>query len=700
MKIPLQPLRSLFSDENRSPKLFRSRWAIWTYAFAVCFVISAVSGYVVWAWPELDLDYYFLLKAHVGIGNAGLLLLCLLSAVHLNALYGRQARNLVLITFLFFFGMTLTDFGPAERFFVPLAILLFGTIRYLLPARKTRASALWVGVAAFCVLTVLYGTGWSIAGWSRQQRSNMAAHVHDVLGWFAPPLVLFHLFWGFPFREEPRTKRALVGLAIALVAVLGGASLNPERTVRQAVAITREEGIPEHARTDESTCGTALCHSEIFKQWQTSAHRFSATNLPYVRVAELMESERGNAGRETCRGCHEPQVPLPPVRIGHDASQIDPARVEPGVTCRGCHLIDHVKEPAWNGEYTFAPETIYLPGQDLANSHMFGIYLDFLPLEARDHRANFARPVQRDPKFCETCHRIEIPAESNGAESFVFDGPAPSWAQSGFAANGVRCNHCHLQLFKFPDPDSSERDYHARPDHRFFGMNAFLGDTVPRGDVIPARWDLFRDATRDWLNGRLEVSRFEQTFLFYTGDARSKAYRAFSGRPFLDLRYRGRREGDTAVLSVRTTNQRIGHRFPVSLLDVSEIWLEVEVADPDGTRLFASGALDAAGRVPDDARRLGARIVDKDGNEVQYHRIWVAAGMRDERFVYPGQMVEDEFRVPVNDRIGWLKVTARWHYRRYEPEFSEWVWGRGNLAPDLVIAESSAEVPLPIERTD
>ncbi len=49
-------------------------------------------------------------------------------------------------------------------------------------ARKTKAAALWVGVAAFCVLTVLYGTGWSIAGWSRQQRSNMAAHIHDVLG--------------------------------------------------------------------------------------------------------------------------------------------------------------------------------------------------------------------------------------------------------------------------------------------------------------------------------------------------------------------------------------------------------------------------------------------------------------------------------------------------------------------------------------
>jgi len=688
-------VRRLLGDDEKSPKLFHSRWTLPTLAFAVLFVVSAVSGYVIWAWPELDLDYYFLLQAHVGIGNAGLVLLCVLSAVHLNALYGKQARNLVLITFLFFFGMTLTDFGPAERFFVPFAILVFGTWRYLLPGRKTKAAALWVGVAAFCVMTVLYGTGWSIAGWSRQQRSNMAAHIHDVLGWLAPPLVLFHLFRGFEWRTHPRTRLALAGLVVVLVATLGGASLNPERTVRAAVATAREEGLKDHVVTDEQTCGTARCHSEITKEWQTSSHRFSATNIPYVRVAELMESERGAAGRETCKGCHEPRVPLSPLRTGHDPELLARTVQEPGITCRACHLIDHVEEPAWNGEYGWTQETLYLPGHDLSNSTMLGVYLDFVPLEARDHRANFARSIQKKPEFCETCHRIEIPAEMNGSRSFVFDGPAPSWRNSSYAATGVTCNACHLQLFQFPDPDSSERDYHARPDHRFFGIHAYLGDTLPTNDVAPPRWNAFRDATTDWLAGRLQVSKFEQTFLFYTGDPRSHAYRVFSGKPILGLAFEARRDGDAAVLTVRTINQRIGHRFPVSLVDLSEVWLEVTVTDSAGQVLYSSGALDGDGRVPEDAHRLGARILDKDGAAVKLHRIWVASEMRDERFVYPGQAIDDEYRIPGGGTAGRLEVTARWNYRRYDPEFTEWLWGSGTRAPTLAISEASAEVPVP-----
>ncbi|MBI2891053.1 MAG: hypothetical protein HYY13_09755 [Nitrospirae bacterium] len=669
-------------------RLFRSRWAGIVHVFVFLFVGIALTGYVLALRQPLDLFALFALKTHVWLGYFATIPFAVITAVHLRKLYGTGVMllgmaSLGAMVFAFFI-----DLGPIERLVLALAPLVYVTTRHFFAGDQWPRPRLILGTLSFAGLVMLLGTGWLLAGPAHTLRTSAISTLHDTLGWILPPLALIHVFRKYEREEDPHW-RARWGLLLCWCAALGAwtamevASAKTRERLRLAPVVSPSTG------SDPEGCGHAACHTEISKQWGASPHRFSSSSLPYLKVAALFEQEKGEGARDFCRGCHEPSALLG----AQDAPYAPPPPgIQPSVSCRVCHLIDRVASPGENGHFDLAPERLFLPGHEAGNNAVRDLLDDFTLLDKRDHRAAYRREAQQSDDFCRACHNSLVLSPGPGKPDVVIEGPFPSWEKSFFAREGIGCVHCHMQLFRFPDPDSMDKPHHSRPDHRMFGINAYLATTLPEGQFDETALDAFRVETLGWLAGTLDISTYEQLYLRRTRDPRWDAFRTyFQGKPLLNLKLRGEGDGSSLVLTAETTNSRIGHRFPTGLLDLSEVWLEVRIAGADGRTVYESGIPRQDGTLPPDTRSLAADVLDRDGRPVTRHRVWTAAKIETRRLLEPGETVYDRFGLPSLPE-GTFPLTARvrWLYRRYNPEFSAWVFGPGHIVP--VVELASAEL--------
>ena len=89
-------------------------------------------------------------------------------------------------------------------------------------------------------------------------------------------------------------------------------NLSPNRSSTQfALAATKSDtgkNIPSEKLGSSEYCGH--CHTEVFQQWNASAHHFSSFNNPiYRKVALQTLEEKGVETLKFCAGCHDP-LPL------------------------------------------------------------------------------------------------------------------------------------------------------------------------------------------------------------------------------------------------------------------------------------------------------------------------------------------------------------------------------------------------------
>ena len=121
----------------------------------------------------------------------------------------------------------------------------------------------------------------------------------------------------------------------------------------------------------------------------------------------------------------------------------------------------------------------------------------------------------------------------------------------------------------------------------------------------------------------------------------------------------------------------------------------VEVRDAQGERVFHVGGLSEDLRVDPDAHRLGADELDRDGHHIKHHRIWDIAAVTNWRQIPQGGSLTHDYEVPLPSTVKRpLKISARWRYRRVNPEFSDWVYGAGvKTFPAHEIALVEGSVP-------
>lgn len=674
------------------------------------FAFLSLSGVYLFAYHRLDFRKYFVMDLHIVVGFACFYLFFLISFLHLQRLYPPKLLWKTFLAAFCFYALLALQFWPPLAFILSALMLFYLAVIYLRHEAGAAKIPLLTGVLAWTLLNLLLATGAYMAGPMKSFRTNMFNTIHMVIGLVGPPIVLYHFLLRLPdrwSRKKLQEGAVLVGLSFLLLAaaLLRASWYEKRHGARSSPALPR---VAEQDKTtlaslegpfsmkNPATCGQVGCHTEIYKQWRASTHRFAAANLAYRRVFERFVQAKGAKAGAFCERCHNPDLVNFPQLAAYP--RIRSFFTQRGVTCLSCHIITDTEASRGNGRYTIAHDQPYLSGFVPRNEKEWFVLKNFIRQDLRHHRKSFNRPLYKTAAFCAACHRLTIPTSFNGRADLALPSPLDSYEKSPYPQKGISCVHCHLQLYEFYDPQSMDKPPHARPDHRMLGINVALPAVAPKGVVAKQELSDIQQATRDFLAGRLGLSRYEHVFLFYTRDPRHPAYtRYFHGKDALEISIAGRFSAggaDELRLTVRTTNARIGHSFPSGLHDLSEVWLELKLFNQSGQEIFSSGVLDAEGNVPPEARTLGGALLDKRGDVIADHRIWEAVELKGLRVIAPQKSIEDNFRIPLPAAdAGPFTVQARWLYRRYNPLFARQLFGDRSM-PIPIAVLGSAKVSL------
>jgi hypothetical protein len=92
--------------------------------------------------------------------------------------------------------------------------------------------------------------------------------------------------------------------------------------------------------------------------------------------------------------------------------------------------------------------------------------------------------------------------------------------------------------------------------------------------------------------------------------------------------------GQELPITVRITNNKLGHDFPTGPLDIIQAWIELTVTDDQGNVVYTSGGLDDKRYIDPGSFMFKAEPVDRYGNLIDRHNLWEMVGIRYRRSLY------------------------------------------------------------------
>src|SRR5207247_6379152 len=173
--------------------------------------------------------------------------------------------------------------------------------------------------------------------------------------------------------------------------------------------------IPSNFFMKTESCGQSGCHSDIYKQWHSSAHHFSSFNNQWYRKSiEYMQGVTGTKPAKWCAGCHDHAVFFNGRFDRPIKEQIDTTEAQAGLACTSCHSITHVRSTMGQGDF----EIEYPPLHDLAASDrpvLRFVHDQLTYIDPQPHRNIFLKPFHRDhtPEFCSSCHKVHLDGPVN-----------------------------------------------------------------------------------------------------------------------------------------------------------------------------------------------------------------------------------------------------------------------------------------------
>ncbi len=687
--------------------MVRSRRAIHA-ASAALFGFVAITGLYVLLAELFTPGYFPMLAAHVYVGLLLAIAVPIGLGLHLKRTSSPGLRSMLPVVALLAIPTLLVEIAlraeirsvqdvPSrdglDRLFGEIALLVWGTdggdgatvgsaaglatglalfsaaLAWWLRERQPSVPVRWTGVLATAALMLAVTTG--LTSWLGRGDARFDAFAaHSLVGLLCIVATVAHL------RAPRRWLGPRLG-AVALVAVLAGATWAWVETYPEEHTWRVQDDVPEMGPRDlhadgadlgqpidasllegSAGCGEAGCHEALTHQWQGSAHAFAADNALYRAVVRQLVSERGAGEARFCAGCHDPVRALAgTVEAAYAAGDPPPGE---GVSCVVCHvMVAHTGEPK-NGDAAYRTPIPY-PGTD-EDQRAARIRLD-----PRYHRMTMTSPLTVHRELCGTCHRVRLgPFMGAAVEVEVQNAYEGEGSMGGYGGTSQLCSDCHL-------PTTTEQPRHSLLlyDHQMGGLNLDLPAYVTHPEAD-------RAALADG------VARVEAMIAGALPDGRQFPPPPFvadwplaEGAPgVLAVEVTPTRVADQLAVRVTTGNPRIGHAFPVGPFDLREVWLRVVVRDDAGDAIATLGALDADGRVPEDAPRLGAVELDRSGQPLRRHRIWDVAGVRDKRTIPRGGTVTDDVVLALPpDAAGPLTVEATWLVRRTNPDFAAFALG-------------------------
>ncbi len=437
------------------------------------------------------------------------------------------------------------------------------------------------------------------------------------------------------------------------------------------------------------SCSSVGCHEDIYRQWYSSAHRYSSTDVFYRKTEEYFVETEGKEATRYCAGCHDPVALLSGgINPGED---YDTMYSDEGSSCIVCHAMTKIRHLKGSGSYLLTPPRRYI--FENRGGWFYEMINNLLIKTAPEmHREEYSKEFYDSPEYCATCHKQYI-NEPNEWGWVKLQDQYGEWLSShysgrndkGFNRDEVKlCRDCHMPLIESNDP-SAGSDGKVR-SHRFIAANT----AIPWLDGDKEQFEL----TRDWLKGRkLLITIFEprdDNASRNTAFVDNEIYKLSEPAPYVTM-------GQEVDLKVMLTNAGVGHGFPNGPLDIYESWLEVKVVDGQNSVIFWSGKVGDDDYVEKENTRFFFTLgVDRKGRLVDKHNLWHMIGSAYKKKIMPGatDLSSHKFVVPY-----WVKgditVMARLRYRRFNKWFTDWVFEDKDVRlPVIDMARATISIPV------
>ena len=488
----------------------------------------------------------------------------------------------------------------------------------------------------------------------------------------------------------------------------GGGSGGPHSPFFPSSADTNVRGIiPANFFMTSETCGR--CHTEIYKEWQSSAHRFSSFNNQWYRKSiEYMQDVVGTTPSKWCAGCHDHAVFFNGRFDRPIKEQIDTPEAQAGLGCTSCHAITRVNSTMGQGDF----EVEYPPMHDLAvskNPILKFVHDQLTYIDPQPHRETFLKPFHTDqtPEFCASCHKVHLDVPVNAYRWFRGFNDYDNWQASGVSGEGARsfyyppkpqkCADCHMQLV--PSNDPAARDGKVK-SHRFAAANTALPFVNKDPVQLKAVQDFLRDgqvtidifglargaeAPPQTETGRRAAEtepRLSSSFAVGEESMQFGPAQTFVSKPAeivapLDKVDPVVRRGESVRLDIVVRTRKVGHFFPGGTVDAFDVWVELEAVDDKGRVLLHSGAVEDGGKGPVEpgAHFYRSLLLDEHGNRINKRNAWAARSVAYVRLIPPGAADTIHYRLDIpadaGDRI-FLK--AKLNYRKFAWWNTQWAF--------------------------
>lgn len=689
------------------------------YALYLCLAYLFLTGLLIFLHPGWTRFYFALIKGHSLIGYFAWFIFLVYLFKHARHYYESMRGAVLLFLFIALLTAmvhTLNMVCPLHHFLINIPLFyiawLLGRVLKRPLSDTVTPLAHKTGLALTIIVTMTFATGAYIAEpLNSSLNNNMGLYVIYFHG--AVPMILLpwlvgmgvHHIW--PRMQAKRKRKIWSAVMYCLpvyILLFAGLSLYshwkwygldagphywPPSFVRAVYAEARKyretfathTGPPpptekctfprgyERVLTDYTVCSQPTCHPNLVEEWKYSPHRFAASNLFFRKVIERLVEDTGS--RELnyfCLNCHDPALVLHPDR--EKGIPLERLKSSDGITCKACHTMVQGARTVrpWDGFYELRPETPY--PVKITDPDYLTRWPDFIRWDLRLHLKNYSIPdLSLTSELCASCHVASMPAFVTGLkEDMKAADLYTSWKNSPYAKKGQTCVTCHM-----PNRSFDVRGFEY-PDHRTPGLNTGITLMVEGDEETLRGVRKFEDFTRELAKGNTSWP---------------------DAIPFLSMKIETPetvRPGSTLPVIVKTTNTRVGHYFHAGPSSLNEVWLELIVTDASGGEIYHSGGLSEGRRLLDPAaHRLGARILDAEGEMIQDCSIWNLAEVQSARRIDPFETVEDRYDIFIPARVQPpLTVRARWNHRRASQAFMDWVYD-GKAPPLPVVELASAD---------
>ena len=295
----------------------------------------------------------------------------------------------------------------------------------------------YVGLVALavCALSGLAVTWQGLLG---TRTTPLLRYVHLISTLMALAASVPHILISWLRRRRTEFTRPAAGwLTQAIIASATGACVTAGLTLAYSGAKYRNEFPPNYnflygrhrpfapslARTStngafdarslagSATCGSNGCHTQIYAEWQPSAHRYAAMDPIFQGIQSVMAKQNGAESTRYCGGCHDP------ISLFSGTKNIFVEKLtgldgyNEGISCVACHSIQKT-DIQGNANYTITQPMEYLWQWSQARTAA-AVARNFLIRTWPSQHNRLSKRMYKKPEYCAACHKQFIDQEVN-----------------------------------------------------------------------------------------------------------------------------------------------------------------------------------------------------------------------------------------------------------------------------------------------